>query len=473
MARKAQEYDLVALGGGVGGLVATAGAAYLGLKPAVVEKAKLGGDCLWTGCVPSKALIASARLARSMETAATLGLGYGGGKPEFRTVMERVRAARAIVADHDDPERFRRMGADVHFGAARFLSPSVVEVEGVGRLRSKCFFVATGAAPHAPPIPGLAEAGHWTYETVFEHDDLPETIAILGGGPVGVEFAQAFARLGSRVVVLEAARTILTKEDEDAALFMNALLEAEGVAVRVGVAVRSVAAERGAKAVELATGERIRVDEILVATGRRPHTEGLDLASGGIETDATGAVKVDRRLRTTSERAWAVGDAAGAPQFTHVAERMAKVALRNATLPLKATIQYEDVPRVTYTDPEIAHFGLGEKDARAVGASVYRYELDDLDRAVVDASAIGFVKVSADRRGRILGATVVARGAGDLIFPLALAKRHGISLAKLADADFPYPTMVEGVKRAAAMHLRGRLDSFAGKALKRVVRWLK
>ena len=464
--------DLVAIGGGTGGLVTAAGAAYLGLRPTLVEKSALGGDCLWTGCVPSKALIASARLAWNIDHAARLGLGSGGARSEFRTVMERMRAARATVAHHDDPERFRSMGVSVHFGSARFLDASTLEVEGVGRIRSKRFVIATGAVAAIPPIPGLEDTDYWTYETVFDQDELPGSIVILGGGPIGLEFAQVFARLGSRVTVLEMAPTILIREDPDAAAFMHRLLEAEGIDIRVGAAATAVRTEAARTVVETSNGGQVTADRLFVATGRRPMTDGLNLEAAGIRTDR-GAVVVDSRLRTSSGSAWAVGDVTGALQFTHVAEQMAKVALRNAIIPGTTKIRYDSVPWVTYTDPEIAHVGLSEAEADAEGGTTYRYELDDLDRAIVDASAVGFVKVSADRKGRVLGATIVAHGAGELILPLVMARQHGLTLGRIANTIFPYPTMVEGVKRAAGEYMRSRLDTTSGRLLKRIIQWLK
>lgn len=466
------EYDLVAIGGGTGGLVAAAGAAYLGLSPAIVEKHALGGDCLWTGCVPSKALIASARLARRMDRASGLGLAPNGARHDFRAVMERMRAARATVAHHDDPERFRAMGVGVHFGAARFLDPHTVEVEGEGTLRSKRFVVATGAVPAVPPIPGLADAGYWTYETVFDQDELPASIAILGGGPIGVEFAQVFARLGAKVTIVEMMPSILIREDPDVGAFMHGLLEAEGIEIRTGAAVSRVGAQNGRAVLETEDGGRMEAERVFVATGRRPCTDGLDLEAAGIGTER-GAVVVDGRLRTTSKTAWGVGDVTGALQFTHVAEHMAKVALRNSVLPAKARIRYDSVPWVTFTDPEIAHVGMPEAEAAEAGGTTYRYEMDDLDRAIVDGSAVGFVKISADRKGRVIGATIVARGAGDLLMPLVLAKQHGLSLGKVNGAIYPYPTMVEGVKRASGEYMRSRLDTASGRALKRIIQWLK
>ncbi|MDE2806612.1 MAG: FAD-dependent oxidoreductase [Gemmatimonadota bacterium] len=467
-----RDCDLVAIGGGTGGLVTAAGAAYLGLKPALVERSALGGDCLWTGCVPSKALIASARLARNIDHASTLGLQSDGARSDFRTVMERMRAARATVARHDDPERFRKMGVSVHFGAARFLDASTVEVEGVGRLRSRRFVIATGAVPAIPPIPGLKEAGYWTYETVFDQNELPGSVVILGGGPIGLEFAQVFARLGSRVTVLEMAPTILIREDPDVAAFMHRLLTAEGMEIRVGTAATAVRTEGNAAVVETSDGTSVTADRVFVATGRRPMTDGLNLEAGAIRTDG-GAVVVDSRLQTSSGSAWAVGDVTGALQFTHVAEQMAKVALRNAVIPGSTKIRYDSVPWVTYTDPEIAHVGMSEAEAEAEGGTTYRYELDDLDRAIVDASAVGFVKVSADRRGRVLGATIVAHGGGELILPLVMARQHGLTLGRIANTIFPYPTMVEGVKRAAGEYMRSRLDTPSGRLLKRIIQWLK
>ena len=466
------EYDLVAIGGGTGGLVTAAGAAYLGMNPAIVEKHALGGDCLWTGCVPSKALIASARLARQMDRAASLGLIPNGARHDFRAVMERMRAARATVAHHDDPQRFRDMGVAVHFGAARFLDPNTVEVDGEGTLRSKRFVIATGAVPAIPPIPGLAETGYWTYETVFDENELPDSIAILGGGPIGIEFAQVFARLGSKVTVLEMMPRILIKEDRDVATFMQNLLEAEGIGIRTGTAVSRVGTENGRAVVETDDGGRIEVDRVFVATGRRPCIDGLDLDAAGIRT-GMGAVVVDDYLRTSSKSAWGVGDVAGGLHFTHVAEQMAKVAIRNSVLPARTKIRYDSVPWVTYTDPEVAHIGMSEDEAEDAGGTTYRYEMDDLDRAIVDGSAVGFVKISADRKGKVIGATIVAHGAGDLLMPLVLAKQHGLSLSKVNGTIYPYPTMVEGVKRASGEYMRSRLDTAGGRTLKRIIKWLK
>ena len=466
-----QEHDLIAVGGGTAGLVSAAGAAYLGAHPALVEKVALGGDCLWTGCVPSKALLASARLAHAMRNAESLGLQGSPPSQVFCKVMERMRAARETVARHDDPERFRSMGVDVRFGIARFVGPDTLDVEGVGTLKSKRIIVATGARPAIPPIPGLEEAGYQTHETIFDLQIHPQRVGILGGGPVGLEFSQVFNRLGSEVVVLEMLDRILPREDPDVADALLVILKREGISIELGARVVRIEVEAGKKVMVREDGRRFAVDEILVATGRQPNTEGLDLERAGVEQEGK-AIRVDSSLRTSNRRIWAAGDVTGGLQFTQVAEYMAKKALRNALLPLNSHVDYRHVPWVTYTDPEVAHVGLSAEEASARGADTYTYHFDDLDRAITDARTDGFVKISADSKGRILGATILGHGAGELLQPIVLAMTHGLSLSKVADTVFPYPTMVEGVKRAANAFQRTRLEGTGGRALKKVISWL-
>jgi pyruvate/2-oxoglutarate dehydrogenase complex dihydrolipoamide dehydrogenase (E3) component len=466
------EYDLISIGGGTAGLVSAAGGAYLGIRSAIVERVALGGDCLWTGCVPSKALIASARLAHGMRHADRLGLTAASPKHAFADVMARMRAARGVVEHHDDPERFRKMGVDVHFGNAHFLSPTEVDVEGVGTLRSKRFVIATGAVPATPPIPGLAETGYLDHHKVFDIDVLPVRLAVLGAGPIGLEMSQVFSRLGSKVTVLEMQSRILPREDEDVATRLLSLLEAEGIEFRLGAGVVLVEPDTDGKAVVTSDGNRVVVDEIFVATGRRPAIEGLDLERAGVRVEK-GAVAVDRTLRTSSPRIWAAGDVTGGLQFTHVADYQAKTVLRNALLPGSTKAEYGDVPWVTYTDPEVAHVGASQADAEAAGGTTYSYELDDLDRAIVDGVGTGFVKISADRKGRILGATILGAHAGELLMPIVLAKKHGLKLSDISGTIFPYPTMVEGVKRAADAFQRTRLEGTGGVLLKKVISWLK
>ena len=466
-----QAHDLIAVGGGTAGLVSAAGAAYLGARPALVERGDLGGDCLWTGCVPSKALLASARLAHAMRNAEALGLQGAAPTHVFCDVMERMRRARAHIAHHDDPERFRKMGVHVHFGTARFVGSDTLDVEGVGTLKSKRIIVATGARPTVPPIPGLQEAGYQTHETIFDLTSHPRRLGILGAGPIGLEFSQIFGRLGSEVLVLEMLDRILPSEDADVADALLGILRLEGIDVELESRVVSVRVDGTDKVIQTEDGRSFRVDEILVATGRHPNTQGLDLERAGIELDGPG-VRVDPTLRTTNRGVWAAGDVTGGLQFTHVADYMAKTALRNALLPLNARVDYSRIPWVTYTDPEVAHVGLGEDEASARGAKTYTYGFDDLDRAITDSQTLGFVKISADAKGRILGATILGYMAGELLQPIVLAMTHGLPLSKVADTIFPYPTMAEGIKRAANVYQRTRLEGLAGRVLKKVVSWL-
>lgn len=465
------EYDIVAVGGGTGGLVTAAGAAYLGAEAALVEKDALGGDCLWTGCVPSKALLASARLAHAMRHASRLGLRGAAPRHAFGEVMDRMRSARARVAEHDDPERFREMGVDVHFGRARFVDRGTLEVEGVGTIRSPRIVVATGAVPAVPPIPGLDDAGFLTHETALESDVLPDEIVVLGAGPVGLEFAQVYARLGAEVTVVEMAPEILPVEDPDVGAALRRVLEDEGISFRTGWKAEEAEVVDGRKQVRGPGGEVLRCDEIFVATGRTPCTEGLEPERAGVETDGA-ALRVDETLRTSAAGIWAVGDVTGGPQFTHLADHMAKTALRNALFPFSTRLDDSAIPRVTYTDPEVARVGLGRKEAEGRGARVHRYDLHDLDRAIADGRTEGFVEIAADRKGRILGATILGAGAGDLLQPVVLAMKHDLTLADLSDTVHPYPTMVEGVKRAADAYQRSRLEGTGGRILRKVVSWL-
>ena len=398
---KEQEYDIVSIGGGTAGLVAAAGSAYLGARSALIERDRLGGDCLWTGCVPSKALIASAKRAHGISDAGHLGLSAPTVEHDFGAVMKRMRDARGVVAHHDDPDRFRAMGVAVHHGAARFLGPNVVEVEGVGRIRSKRFVIATGAEAWVPPIQGLAEAGYLTNANVFETDTRPDRLIVLGGGPIGLELAQVYSRLGTSVTVLEMLPQLLPKEDADVGELLRTKLEAEGIKILTGRRVIQIDEKDGAKRALTDDNEWHEGDEILVATGRRANTHELGLEEVGVTIDR--GVKVDDHLRTTAPNIWAAGDVTGGLQFTHVAEYMAKTVIQNALLPVKKKADYSNVPWVTYTDPEVAHVGMSEEAASERGAKTYRYDFADLDRAIADGDTTGFVKISADKKGRVMG----------------------------------------------------------------------
>jgi pyruvate/2-oxoglutarate dehydrogenase complex dihydrolipoamide dehydrogenase (E3) component len=446
-----ERFDLIAIGGGTAGLVTAAGAASLGLRAALVERDALGGDCLWTGCVPSKALIASARLAHQMRHAERLGLTGASPAHVFAHVMDRMRSVRSRVGEHDDPERFRKLGIEVVFGEARLAASNRVTVEDRS-LMSKRIVVATGSSSSVPPIPGLEDVGYLTHATAFEQNALPGRIAILGGGPIGLEFAQIYSRLGAEVVVFEMLPQLLPREDREAAETLGELLAAEGVKVHTGARVERVEGGEGASKIVNAVSDAdgrlaATVDELFVATGRRSNGDGLGLEAAGVEVER-GVVKVDRTLRSSVPGIWAAGDVTGDLQFTHVADYQAKLVLRNSVFPFSSRQDLKSVPRVTYTDPEIAHVGLTESEARLEHrrVEVYRYDFADLDRAIVDG--------------------------GELIVPLVLAMKEKMPLGKLSRIVYPYPTMAEGVKRTADGYYRAKLAGQSGTWLRKVVRWL-
>jgi len=453
-------YDIAIVGGGTAGLVTAAGAAALGARVALVERAALGGDCLWHGCVPSKALIAAARRRHD---------GTGG---DWSDAVAWMRAARERVGRHDRPERFRGMGVDVVFGPARLAGSSRVVVDG-RVVRANRLVLATGATPVAPPIPGLEDVGYLTYQTALELHTLARSVVILGGGPIGLEFAQVFARFGATVTVLEALSEVLPREDPEAGRLIRARLAAEGVTVRTAVNVVRAASESAETVLYTASGERFAGAALFIASGRRSDVRGLEPERAGVEVDG-GAVRVDRRLETTQRGIWAAGDVTGGPQFTHLADYTARLVVQNALTPLKATADYRAVPSVTFTDPEVARVGMTLHEARAADlrCEEYRYEFADLDRAIVDGAELGFCKVVTRPNGRILGATIVGRGAGELITLLSLAMRQRIPLPHLARQVFPYPTMSEIIRRTADAWYRAKYGATArGRLLRRLVRW--
>jgi pyruvate/2-oxoglutarate dehydrogenase complex dihydrolipoamide dehydrogenase (E3) component len=479
-------YDLLVVGGGTAGLVASAGAASLGARTALVEKERLGGECLWTGCVPSKALIGSARIADALGRAAEFGLaderGEGAGsRPDGRGstagVLESVRAVRARVQPHDDPERFRRLGVEVLEGTpARFLSPNRVQA-GDRVLEGRTIVIATGSRPAIPPVEGLAETGFYTHETAFEEEALPRSVVVLGAGPIGVEFAQAYGRLGVEVTLVEMAPRILPNEDAELA----EQLRAEGVQVLTGMATTSAERSGSEAVLKLAAADgsarepdavhAVSAERLFVATGRRPNIEGLGLEEAGVVTGRDG-IRVDGRLRTSRRHIFAAGDVTGGLRFTHVADHEARSVLRNALFPFGRRVDYSVVPWAVFTDPPLARVGLTEEEARDKHGEVrtYRYDTTTLDRVITDREAGGLVKLITDRRGRLLGGHVLAPSAGTMIMEVALAMRHGLGIADLSTLIHPYPTMSEGIRRAADMYYRAKLTNRSRRWLDRYFR---
>lgn len=467
-------YNLVVIGAGTAGLITSLIAASLGARVALVERHLMGGDCLNVGCVPSKAVIRSARWAHEARVGRDLGLGtpsaaragdHAGDEalPDFGAAMERMRRIRARISHEDSAERYsREFGIDVYFGNARFRDAEIVEVDGVP-LRFKKAVVATGARASAPPVEGLEQAGYLTNETVFELTERPARLAVIGAGPIGCELAQSFQRLGAQVSLVEVAPQILVREDPDAAQIVRKALERDGVELHCGARIEKVERRGAEKILFLAIDGRrseLVVDEILVGAGRLPNVTDLGLESIGVEFDLRRGIQVDDQLRTTNRRVYAAGDVCMDWKFTHAADAAAKIVVQNALFMGRKKLSTLVMPWCTYTDPEIAHVGLYERDARERGIAVDTYEVPiaRANRAVTDGEEEGLVKIHV-RKGsdEILGATIVAAHAGEMIGGITLAMTRRIGLGAFTNVIHPYPTQVEAIKAAAGLYTRTRL----------------
>ena len=474
----AGRYNLVVLGAGTAGLVTAAGAAGLGARVALIERHLLGGDCLNVGCVPSKGIIRAARALHDARSAALFGVsGVGGAGADFGAAMARMRRVRSEISPHDGARRFRdELGVDVFFGEGRFTGPETVEVAGK-KLSFARAAVCTGARAAAPPIPGLAEAGYLTNETVFSLTELPPRLAVIGAGPIGCELAQAFARFGSRVTLIEQGAQLLGREDRDAAAILHQVFSREGIELCLGTGIAGVTRGCGEKVLTLERGgrtEELVVDEILVGAGRAPNVEGIGLDAAGIAFDTKQGVKVDGRLRTTNPRVFAAGDCCFPYRFTHTADALARMLIANALFPGRQKSSALTIPWCTFTDPEVAHVGLYEQEALTKGLAVttLTVPLAEVDRALLDGEAEGFARVHL-RKGtdRILGATIVARHAGEMINELSLAITSGLGLTAIGRTIHPYPTQAEAVKKLADAYQRTRLTPFVKRLLAAWLRW--
>ncbi|HEX6902987.1 MAG TPA: mercuric reductase [Thermoanaerobaculia bacterium] len=472
----AARYHMVVVGAGTAGLVSAAGAAGLGAKVAIIERNLMGGDCLNVGCVPSKGVIRAARSwQEARETAARFG-GPAVASPagDFGFAMERMRRIRAGISVHDSARRFQGLGVDVFLGDGRFVSPDTVEVEG-RKLRFRRAVIATGGRAAEPPIPGLAEAGFRTNETIFNLTELPQRLVVVGGGPIGCELAQAFARLGSEVTQLVQESHILPREDADAAGIVQKAMLRDGVRLEFDMKVVEVKRLGAGKTVVIERGgerREIAADEILLAVGRSPNVEGLGLEAAGVRYDDKRGVEVNDNLRTSNPNIFACGDVASRYHFTHIADAQARIVIQNALFFGRAKASALTVPWCTYTSPEVAHVGMYEKDAREKGIEVetLTVPLSSVDRALLDGGDEGFLRVHVEKgskEGKILGATLVADHAGDMIGELCLAVTHGIGLGKIAGVIHPYPTQGEVVKKAADQWRRGKLTP----TVKKVFDW--
>ena len=473
----AGRYNLVVVGAGTAGLVSAIGSAGLGARVALIERHLMGGDCLNVGCVPSKALLRAARAAADVRDAGALGVRVPPGtRVDFGAVMERMRRLRARISRADAAARYRDLGVDVYLGEARFAGPDTVSVAD-RTLRFTRAVVATGARATAPPIPGLAEAGYLTNETVFALTTLPARLAVIGAGPIGCELAQAFARFGAAVTLLEVAPRILGREDGDAAARVGAALTRDGIRTLTGCRVHGVTMAGGGRRLDVeAAGRRetIEADAILVGAGRAPNVEGLGLEAAGVTFDRTAGVRVDDRLRTTNRRIYAAGDVCTAQRFTHHSDFQARIVIQNALFLGRAKASALTLPRCTYTDPEVASVGLGEAEAaeRGVRLRTFVQELEDVDRAILDGEPEGFVKIHVARGSdRIVGATIVARHAGEMVSEITLAMVHGVGLGKIARTIHPYPTQADAIRRLGDAYNRTRLTPLVKRVFAAWLRW--
>ena len=467
-------YNLVVIGGGTAGLVTTAAAGMLGARVALIESHYLGGDCTNYGCVPSKALLACARAAESVRQAPEFGLSPMAPEVDFAKIMDRMRRLRAQIAANDAATRFRDFGADIFFGEARFEHPHRLRV-GNSVLDFARAVIATGTRPAVPAIPGLAVTGYLTNETVFSLDRLPQSLIVIGGGPIGCELGQAFRRFGSQVTLVTHGR-LLPKDDPDAAAIVKDRFEREGIRVMLATVPTRAEFRDGACRLTVAHGgreEEVIGDQILVAAGRQPNTETLQLQAAGVSAEAHG-VRVDDRLRTTNCDIFAAGDVVSRYQFTHAAEAMARLVVANALFGARGRYSRLVIPWCTYTDPEVAHVGI---DAEAAARdpnryAVYTKELKDVDRAILDGAGEGFARIIVQRRnGRIAGATYVAAHAGESVAEIVLAMQQGLKISDLSSVIHPYPTLAEAFQRAADRHLQGRLRPWMKPLLRRYFDW--
>ena len=447
----------------------------MGARTVLIEADRMGGDCLNTGCVPSKSLIAAAASAANIRRARNFGVRSSNPEVDFVGVHRHVRSVIGAIAPHDSEDRFAALGCTVIRGRARFLGPRTVEAAGT-TVKARRFVIATGSHPSVPPIPGLDRVPYFTNETLFENTVLPEHLVIIGAGPVGIEMAQAFRRLGAKVSVLDIG-PILPKDDPEASDLLRSVLRSEDIGVLEHVRILNVQRLDGTTAVRFQNkGDRqeIACSHLLIAAGRQPTTEGLNLDAAGVRWSHRG-IDVNSRMRTRNSRIYAIGDVAGDYQFTHAAAYQAGVVLQNALLRLPAKVDYAALPWVTYTDPEIAQVGMTEQKARETYGeqiTVLRTPLSENDRAQAEGMVIGFIKVIAAKRGKILGATIVAPHAGELILPWALAISQKIGLSGLARVIAPYPTLSEITKRAAGSYFTSALFGPWTRRFVRILGWL-
>jgi len=470
------EWELVVIGGGSAGLVASRTAASFGAGTLLIEGNRLGGDCLWTGCVPSKSLIAAASALTIARSSPHLGVETDAVGLDFAAAMRHVHGAMQTIAPVDSPEVLALAGVEVLRGHARFTGPQSLAVDG-REIRFGQVIIATGGSPAVPKIDGIGSVEVLTSATVWDLTELPERLVVLGGGAIGCEIAQAMARFGSDVTLVHRGDRLLVKEEPRASAIVRAALEADGVTVLTGRQATAIAGDgRGLRgSVTLDDGSVVQFDAILVAIGRAPNTGSLDADRAGVELDESGNVVVNARLRTSNPRIWAAGDVTPLPKFTHTAGVNGSIAASNAVLGLSRTIDSAAVPRVTFTHPEVGSVGVVQADAAAQGLIARAIEHEHLDRAIAEGATGGYTQLLVDKRGKIRGATIVGPRAGESLGEVSLAISRGLTTSDIAGTTHAYPTFSDAVWNAAVADVRARLNQGATKvattALRRLRRW--
>jgi len=473
-------YNVVVIGAGTAGLVTAAGAAGLGARVALIERAFLGGDCLNYGCVPSKGIIRCATALADARSAREFGVGVNGQvNADFGHVMERMRRLRARISKADSVQRFSGLGVDVFLGQGRFTGPRSIEVDG-RKLEFAKAVIATGARASAPPIPGLDRIDYLTNESIFNLTEQPRCLSVIGAGPIGCEMAQTFQRLGTDVTLIELADHILIKEDADAAEVVQQQLIADGVTLALNAEkIVDISEKDGQKTIRYYCRDKegectVTCDQILVAVGRAPNVENMGLEEAGVEYDPRKGVQVDDRLRTSNPRIFAAGDVASGYKFTHAADFLARTVIANALFPGRQKASALTIPWCTYTDPQIAHVGITEHGAAEEGVEIdtYKQPLEDVDRAILDGETEGFAKIHTAKGGdKILGGTVVARHAGDMIGEMVMAMNNDIGLGSLSKVIHPYPTQAEAIRKAGDLYNRSRLTPTVKKLMSMWFNW--
>src|SRR3990167_8945581 len=462
------QYDLVIIGGGVAGLVTASGAAQFLTKVALVEKESLGGDCLHCGCVPTKTLVQSAKVASLLKRSEEFGIEKSGVQVNFQKVLNRMRSVQERIGKNDDPERFRKMGVELFLGEGKFIDSHTFEVNGK-LLKGKKFLIATGSRPIILPIPGLKESGALTNITVLKLDHLPKSMVILGAGPIGLEFAQVFARLGTKVTVVEKMGQILPREDKELADQLEVILKAEGIDIVTCTEVKSVnRTESGRRFVAGQCADHktlnLEVDEVMIAVGRAPNVDGLNLEAAGVKYDQRKGITTGLNMRTSQKHIFACGDVSGPFPFTHVAEYQAGIVVSNALFPfMNRKADYRVVPWTTYTDPELGRVGLTEEEAKKQygesNVQVFRFPFKEVDRAIIEAEGHGLIKLVCNKKNQILGVHLSGPSAGELLHEFVLAMKAKLPITQISQTIHVYPTLSQAVKRACDQYYKQKLFS--------------